>query len=68
MRAAPTLTFFTTSGTSGSMDSFDGTARTHTITAVAKNSERVFGGLTIGTPVVPDNAEFFYHYTASSEL
>jgi hypothetical protein len=68
MRATPTFAVFTVAGTAGSISSFDGTARTHTVTTISNPSERGFAGFTIGTPTVPDTAEYTYHYTATAEL
>jgi hypothetical protein len=68
MRATPTYTIYNGSGTSGVIDSFDGTYRTHPVSAVDKTSARGFGGINVHTTSVPDNAEYYYHYTADAEL
>lgn len=68
MRVTPTMTFYTSSGTSGSISSFDGTARTHTVSSVNALGQQSLGGINIGTPNVPDNAEFTFHFTSDAEL
>ena len=68
LRTTPTVTIYTSAGTSGSISSFDGTARTHTVSSISNVGEKGFGGFNIGTPNVPDGAEYTYHYIAFSEL
>lgn len=68
MRATPTYVIYTQAGVAGSFNSFDGTSRTHTVSNLDKTSARGFGGITVTGTSVPDNAEYFYHYTASAEL